>query len=297
MSIHILDLHFLKQPHTIASYLVPDDVNGHILVESGPYSTFQTLQDKVAMLGYKFSDIRHVLLTHIHFDHAGAAWALARQGAKIYVHPAGYKHLQNPEKLYNSAKMIYKDQMESLWGIMKPIDEEDLVQVEHEQVLKLGIHKFTAYHTPGHAVHHIAWLLKDYLFTGDAAGVCINGGPVAPPCPPPDIQLETWKESIEMMRQLPVKQLCLTQFGMIPNTPEFFDDLLKRMDLWALWIKERFDKNMSAEEITPLFTEFVQNELLKAGMPNYELKKYNGANPSWMSVAGLLRYWSKVKNR
>jgi len=111
--IEILDLHFMNESDAIASFLI-ESTDGLILIETGPESTFETLTKAISDAGYDWKDVKHVLLTHIHFDHAGAAWKFADNGAKIYVHPIGLPHLQNPERLWNSAKRIYEDQMEVL---------------------------------------------------------------------------------------------------------------------------------------------------------------------------------------
>jgi len=110
--IKILDLQFLNTPHAIGSFFI-ESQDGLILIESGPESTYERLKSAIEKAGFNINDVKHVLLTHIHFDHAGAAWKFAKAGAKIYVHPKGYLHMLNPEKLWNSAKMIYGDDMEN----------------------------------------------------------------------------------------------------------------------------------------------------------------------------------------
>ena len=115
--VHIIDLHF-QMDHTIASFVV-ETAEGPVVIETGPHSVYPQLVSGLQKLGYQPADVKHVLLTHIHFDHAGAAWAFAEQGATVYVHPRGWKHLQDPTRLYNSAKRIYQDQMETLWGDMQ----------------------------------------------------------------------------------------------------------------------------------------------------------------------------------
>src|SRR5262249_13735426 len=152
-------------------------------------------------------------LTHIHLDHAGAAWAMAEMGANIYVHPRGYAHLADPSKLMASAKRLYQDQMDALWGTMKPIPAQQLVQVENGQKFTAGELEMVGWHTPGHAYHHIAWQCGKLVFTGDVGGVSIEGGPVQPPCPPPDIDPPAWKKSIELLRELQPERLYLSHFG------------------------------------------------------------------------------------
>jgi glyoxylase-like metal-dependent hydrolase (beta-lactamase superfamily II) len=289
--VHILDLQF-KTSESIASFLIETN-EGPVLIETGPHSTFEHLKKGLTEHGYTPEDVKHVFLTHIHFDHAGAAWAMAEAGAKIYVHPRGYKHLMNPERLYNSAKMIYGDEMESLWGEMKSIPEEQLVMVEDEAEYSIGEHSFKAHFTPGHASHHIAWQLGDTIFTGDVAGCKIHDGPVVPPCPPPDINVEYWEESIDRILALKPSCLYLTHYGKVDQVENHFAELRTILHDWANWMKPKYDQGLSAEEITPDFTEYTMNQLREAGQSEIRIAKYEAANPSWMSVAGLLRYWKK----
>lgn len=292
--IHILDLHFQGSADTIAAFLVETSA-GPVLVETGPHSTLPALERGISALGYNLQDVRHVLLSHIHLDHAGAAWVFADMGATIYVHPAGERHLLNPEKLYQSAKMIYQDEMEALWGDLRPIAKEHIVTAAHGEVFQIGDAAFTVWHTPGHAVHHIAWQLGDSLFTGDVGGVKIHRGMVAPPCPPPDINVEEWQQSLSLIRSLAVNRLYLTHYGEITDIKNHLNELEERLLSWAAWMKPYFESGESAELITPKFTAFVMEQLHQTELTEKEITAYEKANPAWMSVAGLMRYWKKKK--
>jgi len=296
--IHILDLHFLDFDHAIAAFLV-ETSEGPVLIESGPYSTFPKLVEQIKSAGFTPADIKHVLLSHIHFDHAGAAWALAQQGAQIFVHPFGAGHLAQPEKLWNSAKRIYQDDMERLWGDMQPIPKEKITAVDHEQPIVIGDKTFRAWHTPGHASHHIAWQLDDILFTGDVAGVRIsrNDKIVEPPCPPPDINVEYWLDSIKTVRQLDPKALYLTHFGRIEDVDWHLKELERRLMEWSNWIRAKMELGQTAEETVPEFKLWVANQLRQEGVSDTAIQQYEAANPSWMSVSGLMRYWKKKAER
>lgn len=289
-NIHTIDLHFQNKAKAIACYAVESN-DGLVLIESGPETTYNSLKSGIENIGFKIEDITHVLLTHIHFDHAGAAWKLAENGAKIYVHPVGLPHLASPEKLWNSAAQIYGDQMELLWGSMQPIAQEQLVAVGDKVTLKLGELIFTTHYTPGHAVHHNAYQLEDVIFTGDVAGVKVGNGPVVPPCPPPDIHIEHWKNSIEKMRNAKPSALYLTHFGIQQDVSKHLDELEAILDDWAQWMKSHFENQSSPETVTPKFMEYTENQLREKGLKTDEISVYEYANPSWMSVAGLLRYW------
>lgn len=291
--IKVIDLHFFDQTNAIASYLI-ETSEGPILVESGPFSTFPHLQKGLAAHGYQAEDIKHVFLTHIHLDHAGAAWWFAENGAKIYVHPKGYKHMHDPSKLMESAKRIYQGMMDKLWGDMRAIPAELLIAVEHEESITIGDTRLKAWYTPGHATHHIAWQVGKSLFSGDVGGVKIKGGPVVPPCPPPDINIEDWKASIALIKDLDIDEMYLTHYGLVTNVQAHLNELDQRLTRWADWIKPHFDAKATAAEITPLLQEMVRNELITYGVKNdTHLAQYEIANPSWTSVAGLMRYWKK----
>lgn len=290
--IHIIDLEFLGNKTTIASFLIESEA-GPILVETGPHSHFENLKQGVEKLGYQIEDIKNVLLTHIHLDHAGGAWALAEKGANIYMHPFGTRHMIDPSKLLASAKMIYKDDMDRLWGDLKPIPEDKVKTLEHGETLQIGNRKFVAWHTPGHANHHIAWQLDNVVFTGDVAGVKINKGPILAPCAPPDISLEKWHHSLEILRKINPEKLYLTHFGEVNNPLEHLEKLEENLHLQANWMKEYWDKQESIENITPIFQAWNDDILKQNGVNAEALEQYNTANPAWMNVMGLMRYWTK----
>ncbi len=290
--LHTLDLRFLQTEETIAAFLY-ETAAGPVLFECGPHSVFPALKSELKKYGYAPADLQALFLTHIHFDHAGAAWALAQEGVRVYVHPRGYKHLQDPSRLYASAQRIYGDKMQTLWGDMKSIEPDLLHPTEHNEIITVGDTKITALHTPGHAVHHIAWRVGDEIIAGDVAGVKIDGGPVVPPCPPPDIDLEAWENSIDLLLQSNIKALHLTHFGKITAVEKHLTDLRGILWNWANFIKPHYDKGTQAEEIIPAFSAYTEQQLRDAGADDALVQKYAYANPAWMSVAGLLRYWSK----
>lgn len=290
-----LDNHFLEESSVIANYLI-ESQEGLILIETGPETTFEHLKKAISQEGYDWADVKHVLLTHIHFDHAGAAWKFAEQRAKIYVHPVGLPHLNNPEKLWNSAKRIYKDDMERLWGEMKPIDNNLLIPADDGDTISIGGVEFKTHYTPGHAVHHNAYQLGKAVFTGDVAGVKINSGPVVPPCPPPDINIELWKESIEKLKNLNPEVLYLAHFGAVHQPQKHLKDLELILDDWKNWIKPHYEAETSPKEITPEFVAYTQNQLREAGVSEKNIERYEKGNPSFMSVTGLMRYW-KLKDQ
>ena len=293
--IHILNLGFRGLDTTIAAFLM-DTGDGLALVETGPHSTVHNLEAEVKAAGFDPKDIKHVFLTHIHLDHAGAAWYFAERGATIYLHPFGQRHMADPSKLMSSARMIYQDKMDELWGEMHPIPVEQLHTVDDEVEITIGNITFKSWHTPGHAVHHIAWQVGDIVITGDVAGCRINNGPVIPPCPPPDINIEDWKNSIDKILTLQPTKMYLTHFGIVTDIEPHMQELKNRLDSWANWIKPHWEAGKKPQEVVADFSKFVRDDLISTGTSEEDAMAYETANPSWMSVAGLMRYWKK-RNR
>ncbi len=291
--ITVIDLEFKGLKRSIAAFLIETD-EGPIIVETGPHSTFFNLKTALQKKGYQPEDVRHVFLTHIHLDHAGAAWAFAEKGATIYMHPFGKRHFVDPSKLLASAKMIYQDQMEKLWGQLKPIPSNQIITVQHGEQFQIGETQLIGWHTPGHAVHHIAWQVGHSLIAGDVAGVKIgNNGMIIPPCPPPDINIEHWVQSIELIEALDLKNIFLTHFGKITDLEPHFTALKNILWDWANWIRPHYEQQTHPKDIIPKFEAYVRQQLIDFGISKEDLLTYENANPSWMSVMGLLRYWKK----
>jgi glyoxylase-like metal-dependent hydrolase (beta-lactamase superfamily II) len=176
---------------------------------------------------------------------------------------------------------------------MHGIEQSQLHTTQHGEIISIGDISFQAWHTPGHAVHHIAWQVGDMLFAGDIAGCKIRDGIVVPPCPPPDINIEEWMESLNLIKNLKLEKIYLTHFGEVKDIKKHINSLKKCLKNWANFIKKRYDKGLSAEVITPQFQLYVQNQLERNSITGEHAAQYESANPAWMSVAGLMRYWSK----
>jgi len=288
MQVHTIDLEFQGVAGAIAAYLLSCD-EGLILVESGPYSSYEELKAGIVEAGYAVSEIDHLLITHVHFDHAGAAWAVARESdAIVHVHPLGERHLANPDRLWNSAKQIYGAAgMERLWGPMEGIPPQQLstwTDGESRQILGAEV---TAIHSPGHAKHHIAWQVGQHLFLGDVGGVQVEDGPVEPPCPPPDIDVEAWQTSISRLVPHTEGRTCyLGHFGAIQNARDHFTTLSKKLTRWTALVEAAIDEG-DMQEGEKRFTEAIEAERGAFAL------RYSLANPAFMSWPGLVRYITK----
>ncbi len=291
-----LDLNFQGRPHAIAAFLIRQG-DAVVLIESGPGSTLAALQAGLAKEGLTAADVTHVLLTHIHLDHAGAAGWLANHGAEIYVHPIGAPHMLNPEKLIASAARIYGERMESLWGEFLPVPQNQLKVPNDAETIKIGNAEFIPLNTPGHAEHHYSYLFEDIIFCGDVGGVRIPGYPyLRVPMPPPELHLERWHASIARLRKQNVARIAPTHFGIFDNVEWHLREVEKGLDSAARWLEEVMPADPPVEQLRQSFTAWMLAEGEQMGLDAEAVKAYELANPLGMSADGLMRYWKKVRN-
>lgn len=295
MPIHTLDLDFQGIPKTIASYAI-SHANGVVLIDPGPGSTLANLDADLQRLGLSVEAITDVLLTHIHLDHAGASGALAARGALIHCHANGAAHLLNPEKLLNSAKRIYGDMMDRLWGQFLPVPEDRLSVLPDREVITIGGLQFTALDTPGHADHHLAYLHEDTCFSGDVGGVRLPGlSHLRVPMPPPEFHLEKWRQSLAKLRETGAARIAPTHFGIFDGLDAHLSQLARELDLVEEFIEQVMPANPAIEEINQRFLDWTQKRSESDGLDAGDMLAYETANPSWMSAAGIQRYWRKYR--
>ncbi|MBW3593112.1 MAG: MBL fold metallo-hydrolase [Actinobacteria bacterium] len=279
---HLIDLRHLGHARVIASHLVEGDEPA--LVDCGPSTCIDALEDGLRERGLELTDVRHLLLTHIHLDHAGAAGSLVRKhpGLRVHVSEVGAPHVIDPSRLERSARRIYGDDFDRLWGKLVPVPEEN-VEVLGSRVLGLD-----AFPTPGHAVHHVTFLGDDgSCFTGDAAGVRIAPSRyVASVAPPPDIDVEAWDATLDAIAARRPRLLCLPHFGVVDDPAEHLEAMRERLHLWV----ERVGAGASEED----FVAAAEREIETEAAPETR-EAYRQAAPAWQSYAGLRRYWDKKR--
>jgi glyoxylase-like metal-dependent hydrolase (beta-lactamase superfamily II) len=289
VKIHTLDLQFFRG-ETIAAYLV-ESAGRLALVETGPDSTWPHLVAALAAHGVKPEDVGDVLVTHIHLDHAGAAWRLAKAGANVWVHPRGAPHMADPSKLLASAKRIYKEEMDTLWGTLEPIPADRLKVTQDGMDVPVGGAKIRVLETPGHAIHHNAYLLDGNVFTGDVGGVAIGNGPNLPPTPPPDIDLPTWARSLEKIKAARPDGFYPTHFDRHGDVGNRLDEMWDELQAWAAFVRARLDEGKDEAAIVPLFETWLTERLRSKGVGAGMFEAYRTALPFAMNVTGLVRYW------
>jgi glyoxylase-like metal-dependent hydrolase (beta-lactamase superfamily II) len=294
--LHLIDALHLNTPNVICVAVLQAEDGTLIMVDCGPETVFENVVRGLNQRGLGAQNVKHLLATHIHLDHNGGAWRWQREfGTKVHVHPVGAPHMIDPGKLVASATRIYGERMGHLWGEIQGLPEAAVAITADNQEIQVSGLKLTVLETPGHAQHHNAyWFEPDKtLFAGDVAGVAIGKGPIFPPCPPPDVNIEKWKESLNRIRTLNPTQLLLTHYGLQSNPEIHLTELETRLMDWAAWMKERMLAGTSEEEILPQFRRFTENQLLTNGASPSDLEAYEQADPAAMSVTGLCRYWRK----
>lgn len=297
--VHTLDLHFQGRPQTIASYLLPHP-DGIALIETGPGSTTDALETELAEHGWTPSDVTEVFVTHIHLDHAGAAgWLASEHDATVYVHHVGAPHLANPERLLTSAERIYGDDMDRLWGETLPVPDEHLVSLDDGARVNLGDRTVVALDTPGHASHHLAYVVDDVCFTGDVAGVRLPGETyVEVPLVPPELRLDHWRDSLAYLRTaLPerdVTHLAPTHFGLFADVTAHLSRLEEGLDAADDWVRTTLPDLVDDEStLRDAAVDWMREHARAQGVDEDTWALYELADPSWMAADGLRRYWKK----
>jgi glyoxylase-like metal-dependent hydrolase (beta-lactamase superfamily II) len=291
--IHPLDLCFRHWPESITSYLVIGP-EGPVLVETGPCSTLPTLQQGLARYGFSPADVRDVLVTHIHLDHAGAAGWWAHQGAKVHVHQVGAPHLIDPSKLLSSARRIYEDRMDELWGDLIPAPAEMVHPLQDGDLIHAGSLTFMALDTPGHARHHMIYLLGEVAFTGDAAGIRLPGRSyIQVPTVPPEFDLLDWQESIARMRARRLSRLYLTHFGPVEEADAHLSTVAELLSEFAERVRQEMMKGSPREEIIRRITEWEGSREMADRAAGAGLLCQTGFGTLSTYVDGIMRYWSK----
>jgi len=269
-----IDLFHAGNERTVASYLL-DTSQGLSLQDCGPTSCIEALKRGLAEHGYELGDVKHLLLSHIHLDHAGAAGALVREHPELQVHVSeiGAPHLVDPARLERSARRLYGESFDALWGELAPVPQEN---VHPTGPRVLGLECFPA---PGHASHHVCYFDGETVYAGDAAGVRIQPHrSVLPPTPPPETDVEGWYRTLEQIERRAPQRLALVHFGVADDVSRHLAELRRRLDEWS----GRVEAGASEEEFVAA---------AQADLPDEEAEDYNRAMPFWQSYAGLRRYW------
>jgi glyoxylase-like metal-dependent hydrolase (beta-lactamase superfamily II) len=275
-----IDLHHRGAERVIGCYLL-DTSGGAALHDCGPTTCIDRLKEGLAERGLQLADLRHLLLSHIHLDHAGAAGVLVREHAALQVHvsAAGAPHLIDPTRLERSARRLYGEEFDHLWGELAPVPEQNVHVVGTNT---LGLETFA---TTGHASHHVSYLSDDgTLYAGDAAGVRIQPDDyVAPPTPPPEFDLAAWDRTIDEIERREPARLALIHFGVVDEPDTQLAKLRARLHDWTQLVRDG-----AGEE------QFLAHAAAERDRESRDPEIVELAMPLWQSYAGIRRYVDKA---
>jgi glyoxylase-like metal-dependent hydrolase (beta-lactamase superfamily II) len=277
-----IDLLHMGVERVIGVYLL-ETADGLALHDCGPSSCIPELKRALADRGFALTDLRHLLLSHIHLDHAGGAGVLVREhpGLRVHVSEVGAPHLIEPERLERSARRLYGESFDTLWGELAPVPAEN-VDVAGPRVV--GLDCFAA---PGHASHQVVYVDDaGVAFTGDAAGVRIQPGRLAlPPTPPPDVDVEAWERTLDELERRAPTALALTHFGVADDPADHLERLREHLRAWTARVGEPVSES-----------DFVREARRELGAAEPELvDAYERAMPLDQTYLGLQRYWDKKR--
>jgi glyoxylase-like metal-dependent hydrolase (beta-lactamase superfamily II) len=293
MRIRTLDLGFIGIPGLIASYLI-ESSGEFALIETGPGSTLKTLREAIRAAGVDESAIKKVFVTHIHLDHAGAAGWFAQNGATLYCHPNAARHLIDPSRLIDSARMVYGDQMDTLWGEILPAPAERVVSLQDNERVKIGEVEIIAWDTPGHARHHHAFIIGDVCFTGDVAGMRLeNSHYLSVTAAPPQFDPVAYTQSIDRLLAANFKALYLTHFGRVEDVEWHLTNYRQRVSEVYERVATDFRAGFSAEKNRSRYAIAEHAIAMKAGVTEELWRKSEDANVTSMCADGVRLYCEK----
>lgn len=293
MTIHPIDLHFQNTPGLIAAWLIKTPTEC-ALVETGPGSCLPALLRGIEAHGVSVAQITKVFVTHIHLDHAGGAGWWAQQGAQVFVHPKGAPHLVDPSKLIDSATRIYGDQMQPLWGDMLPAPADRVTLMNDGDRTTISGTEIIAWDTPGHARHHHAFAMGDVCFTGDVAGVRLEGCDyLSVAAAPPQFEPGPYVASVERLLTGNFRMLCLTHFGAVNDVESHLRTYARRIrevhEQVLVWKQAGHD----SATIAARYTEAEHARALAAGVSDADWQRYELANGTTMCAGGVELFVTK----
>jgi len=291
----LIDVEYLGRSRYIGCALLEDDLPA--IIDPGPAVSLDGLERGLEEAGLGLGDLAAILLTHIHLDHAGATGSIVQRnpGIRVHVHERGARHLADPSRLLTSARRLYGEEMDRLWGEFLPVPEENLEPLSGGEVLQVAGRDMEVAYTPGHASHHVGYFdpTTRIAFVGDTAGIRIAGvNFVLPVTPPPDIDLEAWDESQRQIEAWHPERLFVTHFGPGDHAQAHLAEHRERLSRWADSVRRGLDGNETEARAIERFVGEVEEELARHLSPGQaELYRQGGAPE--MSWHGLARYWRK----
>lgn len=279
-----------------AGYLILGD--RPCLVETGTATSAATVREAITSLGVGPDDLATVVVTHIHLDHAGGVGDIARYfpNAQVVVHEKGARHLADPERLMKSARMVWGDRLDTLFGDMSPTEAERIVALGDTGAIDLGNgRKLTSHYSPGHAKHHVGLIdtRTGDLYVGDAAGVYIpETNDVRPATPPPDFDLKTALDSIALFRDLQPRRLLFSHYGPVDAVQEILERSAEELNIWVDLTKRAHTEGMDLDHATAMVRDRTRDRY--AALDSEQLtERFELLSPAESNVAGILHWMGK----
>jgi len=293
-NLRCVDVQIRRIPAVIGT-AVFESADGVTLVDPGPTSCLPVLLADLETGGVGVKDVRAILLTHIHLDHAGATGTLLRENPAIhvYVHERGTPHLIDPERLLASATRLYGAAMDELWGAFLPVPADAITSLAGGERLSVGGRSFQVQYTPGHASHHVSYLDEEtrIAFVGDTAGIRIPPSSfVLAPTPPPDIDIELWLTSIDRIAAWHPRALFLTHFGLVETPVPHLQQVAERLQEQASLARQALEMKVPEPEQRRFFVDTLLRNLHRQ-LPAPEVQRYELAVAVDLCWFGLVRYW------
>lgn len=291
-----IDLNFQGQMNAIATGVI-SGVGETALVDPGPTSCLERLEEGLHGQSIRLADVTHLLLTHIHLDHAGAAGTIVKRHphVQVLVHDVGANHLVDPRKLLGSAERLYGADMDRLWGEFLAVPESSVRRLQGGERVMVSGRTFEVAYTPGHASHHVSYYdeASGMAFVGDTAGVSVDGGAIVAPTPPPDIDIELWTLSARRIEAWRPRTLFLTHFGPSSQPASVhLQTLLDNLQTSIAIARATLAEEGTDEDRRARFADQLTRELRRQ-MTDAQMAPYRVAAPFEMLWDGLARYWRK----
>jgi glyoxylase-like metal-dependent hydrolase (beta-lactamase superfamily II) len=285
-----------------SAYLL--DATEPALVETGPATSAQTVLEGLAALGMTGQELAHIVVTHIHLDHAGGAGTLAEHfpRASVWVHDVGAPHLADPTRLVASTARTYGEKRTlEFFGTTVPVPGGRLRAVGDGDRIELGDRRLDVVYTPGHASHHVALVdsRSGAVFTGDAIGVHLPDVHVLrPAAPPPEFDIDRAVESIEAIRRHADSLLLLSHFGPVPEVDAICDLAIRRIRTWGNIVRDALRTTDDVDEIAALLERQGREDYREdSGGEPFDADAYDVLSAITMNATGLARYWRKKAER
>jgi glyoxylase-like metal-dependent hydrolase (beta-lactamase superfamily II) len=299
-SVHAIDTRMGGYPGITAGYALL--TSRPCLVETGAAKSAGNVRDALAALGLGANDLATVVVTHIHLDHAGGVGDIARMypNAEVVVHERGARHLVDPAKLMASAKRVYGEVMDTVFGDLLPTDAARVRSLDDKDSVDLGGGRtLTAYYSPGHAQHHVGLLdsMSGDLYVGDAAGIYIpEKNLVRPSTPPPDFDLDAALASLQRFRALGPQRLLFSHFGPVDIVDDTLELAAEELRVWVDLVRDARAAQLDLDHAVSMIRERTAERYAPLLADPEVEEKFEALNATASNIVGINRWLDSLES-